>query len=53
MSTLFDELSKKARSLTLEERAQLAQELFESLERDAGPDVKAAWEPEIASRIAK
>jgi putative addiction module component (TIGR02574 family) len=53
MSTLFDELSMKARSLTLEERAQLAQELLESLERDADPDVKAAWESEIASRIAK
>lgn len=53
MSTLFDELSKKARSLTLEERAQLAQELIESLERDADPDVKAAWESEIAGRIAK
>jgi len=53
MSTLLDELSEKARSLTLEERAQLAQELLESVERDADPDVQAAWEAEIASRIAK
>lgn len=53
MSALFDELSDKARSLTLEERAQLAQELLESVEREADPDVQAAWEGEIASRIAK
>lgn len=53
MSALLDELSEKARSLTLEERAQLAQELLESVERDADPEVQAAWEAEIASRIAK
>ena len=53
MSALLDELSEKARSLTLEERAQFAQELLESVERDSDPDVQAAWEAEIASRIAK
>ncbi|MBX9962464.1 MAG: addiction module protein [Burkholderiales bacterium] len=53
MSTLLKELSEKARSLTIEERAQLAQELLESVERDADPEVQAAWEAEIASRIAK
>ena len=53
MSTLLDELSKKARTLAVEERAQLAQELLESVERDADPDVQAAWEAEIADRIAK
>lgn len=53
MSALLDELSEKARSLTIEERAQLAQELLESVERDSDPDVQAAWEAEIASRIAK
>ena len=53
MSALLDELSKKAQSLAVEERAQLAQELLESVERDADPDVQAAWEAEIADRIAK
>lgn len=53
MSTLLDELSKKAQTLTVEERAQLAQELFESIERDSDPDVQAAWETAIADRIAK
>ena len=53
MSALLDELSKKAQSLAVEERAQLAQELLESVERDVDPDVHAAWEAEIADRIAK
>ena len=35
-----------------EERAQLAQELMESVDQEADPDVQAAWETEIASRIA-
>lgn len=53
MSTLFDELSKKTQSLPIEERAQLAQELLASVERDADPEVRTAWEVEIADRIAK
>lgn len=43
----------KAEKLTIEERAQLAQELLEPVERDADPDVQAAWEAEIAERIAR
>lgn len=53
MSALLTELSKKAQTLTVEERAQLAQELLESVERDSDPEVQEAWEAEIASRIAK
>ena len=53
MSSLLDELSKKAQSLTVEERAQLAQQLLESVERDSVPEVQAAWESEIASRVAR
>lgn len=53
MSTMLDELSKKAQTLSVEERAQLAQELLESVERDSDPEVQAAWEAEIAARIAK
>ena len=52
MPTLLAELSEKALELPPEERAQLAQELLESVERDIDPDVHAAWESEIASRIA-
>jgi putative addiction module component (TIGR02574 family) len=36
----------------MEERTQLAQELLESVDRDAAPDVQAEWEAEIARRIA-
>jgi putative addiction module component (TIGR02574 family) len=53
MSSLLDELSKKAKELDLEERAQLAQELLESVELEADAEVQAAWESEIASRIAR
>jgi putative addiction module component (TIGR02574 family) len=53
MSALLDELSKKAQSLAVEERAQLAQDLLESVERDADPDVQAAWDAEIADRVAR
>lgn len=52
MSSLLQELSKKAQTLPVEERAQLAQELLESVERDSDPDVQAAWETEVANRIA-
>ena len=53
MSALLDELAKQARSLALEERAQLAQELMVSVEQESDPDVQQAWESEVASRIAK
>ncbi len=53
MSALLDELSKRAKELALEERAQLAQELMESVDQESDPEVEAAWEVEIASRIAR
>ena len=53
MSSLLDELSKQARSLALEEHAQLAQQLMESVERESDADVREACESEVASRIAK
>ena len=53
MSALLDELSKRAKELALEERAQLAQELMESVDQESDPEVDAAWETEIASRIAR
>ena len=52
MSALLAELTKRAHELPPEERAQLAQELMESVDQEADPDVQAAWETEIASRIA-
>ncbi len=53
MSALLDELSKKAKQLALEERVQLAQELIESVDQEADPEIESAWESEIASRISK
>ena len=53
MSALLDELSKKAKELGLEERAQLARELLESVDQESDPEVESVWETEIASRIAK
>ena len=49
MSALLDEMSKRAKQLAVDERAQLAQELLESVEQE----VQVVWEAEIASRIAK
>ena len=53
MSALLDELSKRAKQLAVDERAQLAQELLESVEQEADPEVQAVWEAELASRITK
>ena len=53
MSTLFDELARKAQELDIGERARLAQELLESVERESDPEAQASWEAEIADRIAR
>ena len=51
MSSQLAELSKKAQDLPPEERAQLAQELLDSVDQEAEPDVQVAGETEIAGRI--
>ena len=53
MTHLLDELSLKAQKLPLEQRAELAQILLESVERETDPEVQAAWDAEIALRIAR
>jgi len=52
MSSLLDELSQKARTLTADERTRLAHELLESVEREVAPDIQAAWDAEIVKRVA-
>lgn len=52
MSSLLDELSRKALTLTAEERTQFAHELLESVEREVAPDIQAAWDAEINKRVA-
>ncbi|MHB1125306.1 MAG: addiction module protein [Ramlibacter sp.] len=55
MSTLVDELSARAKVLSAEDRARLAEELLASLhgEADADADAEAVWDPEIERRVAE
>lgn len=46
------ELLKKALSLPVSERADLAGSLIESLDETQDPSVVAAWEEEVARRMA-
>lgn len=52
MSDLFSELFQRAQHLSPEERAQLAQELVESLQQEIPPEVDAAWDEELRGRAA-
>jgi putative addiction module component (TIGR02574 family) len=51
MTTLVEELSQRARALSPEDRARLAEELLASLEEQVDPDAEAAWELEIGRRV--
>lgn len=46
------ELLKKALSLPVTERADLAGSLIESLDETQDPSVEAAWDEEVARRMA-
>jgi putative addiction module component (TIGR02574 family) len=50
MSSLIDELSRKARALPPEERIRLAEELISSVQ-DSDEEVEAAWAEEIERRL--
>ncbi len=52
MSDLLNELKHRAKELTPEERAQLAEVMLESLHESTPADVEAAWDRELAARIA-
>ena len=49
----LDSLSKDALTLSPEERVALARRLLISVEPKPSPEVDAAWEKEIARRIAE
>ena len=53
MSTLVEELSAKARALSPEDRARLAEDLLASLEQspESSSAAEAAWEHEIQRRV--
>jgi putative addiction module component (TIGR02574 family) len=52
MSETLKELERQARSLSAEERAQLAEILLESLQDAPISDIEAAWDREIEQRAA-
>lgn len=51
MSALLAQIEEQARSLSAEERALLAETMLESL-HSSSPEIQAAWDDEIASRLA-
>ncbi|MGH8673757.1 MAG: addiction module protein [Burkholderiales bacterium] len=52
MSDTLEELQEKAKALTAEERAQLAEILLESLHDTPLSEIEAAWDREIEERVA-
>lgn len=51
MLTLVEELSERARALSPDDRALLAERLLESLHDEAESEAEAAWDLEIARRV--
>lgn len=52
MSAIFAELEQRARTLSPEERARLAEVLLESLHDTSLSEIENEWEKEIALRVA-
>ena len=52
MSDALKELETKAKSLTADERAQLAEFLLESIQEPPVAEIEAAWDREIEERAA-
>jgi putative addiction module component (TIGR02574 family) len=52
MSNALKELEKQAKSLTADERAQLAEYLLESIQDPPLAEIEAAWDREIEERAA-
>jgi len=52
MSDTLKELEARARSLSPEERARLAESLLDSLRDAPLAEIEKAWEAEIAERVA-
>jgi len=51
-TTLVEELSRRARDLSPEERVQLAEEILATV-HESDEEVDAAWDAEIKRRIAE
>jgi putative addiction module component (TIGR02574 family) len=52
MTTLVDELSRKALELPAGERVRLAEKLLATV-HEVEPDIEAAWDEEILRRLAE
>ncbi|MGH8738016.1 MAG: addiction module protein [Burkholderiales bacterium] len=52
MSDALKELEKKAKSLTVDERAQLVEYLLESIQDPPLAEIETAWDREIEKRAA-
>lgn len=53
MPTLVEELSARAKGLSAEDRARLAEELLESLQGESDVEAEAEWDREIERRVAE
>jgi putative addiction module component (TIGR02574 family) len=53
MPDQVSELVKRGRELALADRERLVEELLESLNEPAATELNAAWEGEIAKRLAE
>ena len=53
MSTLIEELSARAKTLPVEDRARLAEELLDSLQDEPDTEAGGAWDREIERRVAE
>lgn len=53
MTTLVEELSARAKTLPIQDRARLAEELLASLDQEPDSEVDAAWDREIQRRVAE
>ena len=52
MAASLKKLAKEAQELSADDRARLAEVLLESLHEAPAADIRAAWEHEIAQRVA-
>ncbi len=53
MSTLVEELSVRAKTLSAEDRARLVEELLDSLQGESDVEAESAWDREIERRVSE
>ena len=53
MSTLVEELSARAKTLSATDRARLVEELLDSLQGGSDAEAGSAWDREIERRVAE